>query len=141
MTLNDLIDDVNKFLNIDLKAKGRHRDLVYAKKVYSRIASLMGYGPSDIGLYINAKHDIMIFHNNTFDQVRPKEIDAYNKIIVKRNLPLDTIGNIRLLKESPEMIRITNKLSKLSLKDLKYFEKNRLDKFLEALQREKHFNF
>lgn len=139
--LEQLINDIQLHLGVDVKKKGRTRNTVYARKLYAKIALDYGIGPTEAGEAIKFPHDLMIYHHKTFPNVRPKELNAYNQIVKMRNLPMNLIENSRALRQSPTMIRILNKLAKLTPTDLKYFETHKLNTFLDSLEKEKLFKF
>ena len=140
--LEQLVDDINTELGVRIDKPGRKRETVYARKLFCYIAGKLNYGPTAIGRVFNKDHATALFHKNTFkDVVRVREFEAYNAIVRKRELPLDIIENIRVLKQSPTMKRVINKIASLEPKDLKYFEANRLDTFIESIEKEKIFKF
>jgi len=138
--LQQLAEDVNQELEVRIELAGRKQETVRARKLFCYIADLLDYGPSVSGKAFNKDHATAIFHAKTFPDVATnKEINAYNAIIEKRGLPLDKLENARVLRQSPTMVRIVNKLAKMNPSDLKYFESKRLDVFLDQLEKEQEY--
>ena len=62
--LNKLIDKVNFINCVDIRIKGRERDVIYAKKMYFHIAYCRGYSLHSISRTLNMSHATVIHHKN-----------------------------------------------------------------------------
>lgn len=77
MILN-LIED---FYGFSLKKSGRRQDLIYARKVYVKIARDRNHTFQSIGDVLEMNHATILHHYNSFNVVQKADIDAYNKAI------------------------------------------------------------
>ena len=121
MILSELIYVLSTTYGWDIAKKTRKREVVYARKVYCKIASDMGYGPSAIGSALGISHDLAIHHRDTFNVVMPRDIMAYNACIDYFNLPLNKISGINELRHGPMLAEVLEQASKFNSKDLRYF--------------------
>jgi hypothetical protein len=137
MKLEDLKIVLDELYGFDICKKSRKRKFVYARKVFVKLAYGYGYTWEDMKEVIGMTHDLCIFHHNSFTSVKPIDLDKYNAAITYFDLPMDKISSMSWYINGEKLHKIVEKLKVLSVKDLKYFEYSRVDRFLEAIQEEK----
>ena len=119
MKLEELTYVLEQLYDFKLWDKGRKGDVVCARKVFCKLASDMGYGPTAMGRATGQPHDLMIYHKSTFHSVMPIDIHHYNACIDYFNLPLNKISNIRELLYGNEINKAIEQLRDLNSKELK----------------------
>ena len=121
MKLEELTYVLEQLYGFKLWNKGRKGDVVCARKVFCKLASEMGYGPTAMSRATGQPHDLMIYHKNTFHSFLPIDLYHYNACIDYFNLPLNKISSIREMLDGDEMSKITKELKSLNSKELKHF--------------------
>lgn len=71
---------VESFYGLDLKSKRRHRELVYAKRVFSKLCRDNGYLYREIAKALACEHANVIHHVKYFNTVDELDLRIYNKI-------------------------------------------------------------
>jgi len=137
MKLQELKDLLDELYGFDISADTRKREYAYARKVFCKIAYDYGYRWKDIKVVIGISHDLCIYHHGTFNAINPIDLHNYNTAIKYFELPMEQIPSMSWYINGEMVQGIIEKLKKFSIKDLKYFEINRIDKFLKAVQDEK----
>lgn len=98
---------VEGFYGFDISNMGRSQDLVYAKKVFSKLARDRNHTYQAIGDSIRHNHATIVHHYNTFDVVLEHDMDVYNKCIsVYDMLPnlTDEALSIKIFANAPDDI-------------------------------------
>ena len=133
MTLEELKNKVNQEYNIDISERNRRRHYAYARKVYCKLAREMRFKCEDIGNTIGLKHDMAIYHKNTFNVVTEDDKLIYNKIIVDNHLNIDII-NIPKPKEIvlPEPISYKESLLLKIQKNVMQWNDEQINNFIET---------
>ena len=137
MTLEDLSRVTVEMYGFKLDERNRNRDVVYARKVFVKLAKDYGYRWHDIKPFIGSNHDLCIYHYDTFSTITPKDLDKYNILIEYFNLPMEKIPSMQWYIAGKDVMTIMKKLKKLSRKDLAYFKENTLEGFLKSLKKER----
>lgn len=79
---------VEELYGFDISKRGRRQDLVYAKKVYSKLARDMKHTFQSIGNSIGHNHATILHHYNSFNVVLPDDLEVYHKVLeVYETLP------------------------------------------------------
>lgn len=79
--LRVILDLVEDFYGFPLKKAGRRQDLIYARKVYVKIARDRNHTFQSIGDVLEMDHSTILYHYNTFNVVQKNDIDAYDKVM------------------------------------------------------------
>lgn len=140
MTSEQLKMFLDMAYGFDIGARNRKRAMVYAKKVHCKLCVDYGIGLTEAGAPINLAHDNVIYHNKTFDVVRPLDLHNYNAAIDYFNIPLRKIVSMDELTPKPELTELMRKLNCLSRKDFKYFMENKVTPFFRSLNMEREIN-
>lgn len=138
MKLSELLCFLSEQYGWNITVKGsRKRKIVNAKKVFAKFASDMGYGPSEIGHWLEVPHDLIIHYRKTFDAVLAVDVAAYNKCIDHFDAPLDKINGVLELTNGPMISKVMREVSQLNSKDLRFFADVVLPRFKERLENER----
>lgn len=73
---------INEHFGVAIESDSRARNVVYARKIYCKIA-YENYGNLSLerkALLINLKHDALIYHKNTFYLVYDRHKEYYEKL-------------------------------------------------------------
>ena len=111
---------VESFYGFDLNSKRRHRELVYAKRVFSKICRDNGYIYREIAKALDCEHANVINHINSFGTVDNIDLRIYNKInkvILNTDLADTDSLNFKALIYDYEA-KIDKLEARLSLKDV-----------------------
>ena len=138
-TLERLKDYLNEAYGFDITRDTRLRQVAFGKKVFCYIAKEYGFRVRDIKKTIKQPHDLVIYHHKTFHTVMPIDLDIYNKCVEHFEIPLETIPSTLWLSHGKQIHSMVDKMKVLSMKDLKYFEKRKLDAFIENVKKEQEF--
>lgn len=143
MTSKDIMQIVNKEFNLDVSIKTRKREVVYAKKVYIKLARECTLESLEqIGKNIDLKHDNICYHLRKIDCIFEDYKIKCNEIIKKYQLEAQPFKfSEEKKREIAENYILThfNELSTLSDSELKEFKETRLKPFLMMLKsRKKH---
>ena len=147
MTSKQIMHIVNKEFDLDVSIKTRKREIVYAKKIYIKLAREATLESLEqIGKNINLKHDNVLYHYNRTDYIFESYKTKCNEIIKKYKIKAQYFE-----KEEPVVIEQVdntsneailerfNELSALSEDELTEFRETRIKPFLMMLKsRKKH---
>ena len=136
MQLTILKTMLDQYYGFDILTKTRKQKYVYARKVLFKLASELGFGPTEIALNFDTSHDLIIHHNNTFGDVKGIDLMVYNRAIDSMELPIDTINSKTQLIYGDYISSMVKELSFLSVKELRRFNENKLKPFLQELKSE-----
>lgn len=136
MKLEDLKKFLDKVYGFDIATDTRKREYAYAKKVFIYLAREYGYKWIQMESIIGQTHDLLIYHHGTFSLVKPIDLENYNMAIEHFELPMDKIPSIGWFINGQTIMNMVAKMKGLSVKNLRYFETHRLDKFLKEIERE-----
>lgn len=136
MKLEQLKDFLDEVYGFDIKKNTRLRNYAYAKKVFIRVARDYGYRWIEMEPVIGQTHDLLIYHHDTFNTIKPIDLEKYNICIEHFNLPMEKIPSMSWFLHGEKLMSIIEKMKNLSGKNLRYFERHRLDKFLKEVERE-----
>ena len=81
MTLEQLIDEIHKYYQFDIRTKSRKREIVYAKKVFCKLGYEIGYTYDKVAAVLNANHDLALYHANSINDVEDRDKKIFDKII------------------------------------------------------------
>lgn len=102
-SLGTLIKILNGLYGFDITRKGRRREYIYARKVYSKIARGLGFTYQSIAGYIGANHATILHHVKTFHVVEEIDIENHDKCI--EILKAMTYITEELIEENPEILQ------------------------------------
>jgi len=133
INLQALKNEINEYYNIDIAEKKRSRPIAYARKIFSILGVTAGYNLTHIGSFMNLKHDTVIHHKNTYQNIYNEQKIYLNYLITKYKSTLSPLKTDKEIKMDNENILkvIYNDLSLLSNSDLIDFKQNRVDPFLK----------
>lgn len=102
MTIIQVKELLNRTYGFDIATKGRKREYVYARRVFSKLARDFGYTFQEVGDVIDCNHATIVHHIKMFSTVTDLDLRVYDKITdilnsskrlrPERNLD-DTISN------------------------------------------------
>ena len=118
---------------IDLKSKSRERKYAYARKVFCRLCVEMGFEQKEILKYFREYgRDLVTYHSKTFYIIKGIDLFVYNACIEEMNLPLRKYPNMRSLRFTEEVERMSYKLmSKLNKKELEFLDEYVINKYIK----------
>ena len=138
MKLNKLKETYDAEFGFDLFRTDRKRHKVYARKIFSYHARLMGFSFQEIGSCINVKHDNVIFYCNTIHTVTDREKEIFNKIVYslkQKFVPFKIQYSENLLVKVDDMTRsLFIELSTLTETQINDFRETRLKPYLLMLK-------
>lgn len=137
MTTKELKAVLDDMYGFDISTESRKECYAYARKVFIKLARDYGFGWVDMKAIIGQKHDLCIYHYSTFHVINPMDLEKYNAAIDYFELPMEKIPSMSWFINSAAVNRMMKKLTKLSSKDIKYFKKYRVDRFLDELKQER----
>jgi hypothetical protein len=98
--VNELKQIVNNVFLLDLESKNRKREVVDARKVYSKILRNIGYKYDVIGRSINKDHSTIVHYVSDIESIMPYDRDIKDKYIAceiafgrKKNYQLNDLLN------------------------------------------------
>jgi hypothetical protein len=136
MTLEELKYVLDQMYDFDIGRKTRKRQVVYAKKVFIKLAKEYGFDWIQMKKFVNLQHDNCIFHYKSFGDIKLMDLEKYNACIDYFNLPMMKYPTVSAINGSPLFDEITYKISGLGRRDMKYFKEKVLDTFLKKLEQE-----
>lgn len=136
MKLSELKYVLDELYGFDISARSRKREYVYARKVFITLARDYGYNWIDMHHVIDQKHDECIYHYRTFHVVNPMDLQHYNTCIDYFNLPMEKIPSMAWRQNGGLVQNMIDKMKEMSARDLRYFDRNRLDVFLKKVKEE-----
>tara|TARA_R110002049_G_scaffold231127_2_gene403411 strand:+ start:13112 stop:13570 length:459 start_codon:yes stop_codon:yes gene_type:complete len=136
MTLEELKYVLDQMYDFDIGRKTRKREVVYAKKVFIKLAKEYGYNWIDMKKFVNLQHDNCIFHYKSFGDIKPMDLEKYNAAIDYFNLPMMKYPTVSAINGSPLFDNIVYQLSGLGRRDMKYFNDKVLIPFFKKLDNE-----
>lgn len=89
MELINLIEKVNKVNGVDIRIKGRERDVVYAKKMYFHIAYQRGNSLHKIARTLNMNHASVLHHKNDTEWLLANDVNFKNKYLRCQGKPVE----------------------------------------------------
>ncbi len=102
--LNKLESIIESYFDFDIKEKNRERDIVNSRFIFSQIAyKYLKVSKSDIGRFLNKRHDLIIYYLNNFDGILTTDHvfrAIYNEIIGNE---IDNIKSIRKVSKATEI--------------------------------------
>ena len=147
MTSEQIMHIVNKEYDLDVSIKTRKREVVYAKKIYIKLAREATLETLEqIGKNLNMPHDNVLYHLRKLDCIYDSYKKKCNQIIKKYKIKaqyfekeeqvlveqVDDTSNKAILEQF-------NELSTLSYDELREFRETRIKPFLMMLKsRKKH---
>lgn len=147
MTSEQIMHIVNKEFDLDVSIKTRKREIVYAKKIYIKLAREATLETLEqIGKNLNMPHDNVLYHLRKLDCIYDSYKTKCNEIIKKYKIKaqyfekekpvvIEQIDN----KSNEAILERFNELSALSEDELTEFRETRIKPFLMMLKsRKKH---
>ena len=77
---------VEGFYEFDISQGGRQQDLIYARKVYCKLARDNRHTFQSIGDSIGMNHATILYHYNSFETVLPYDMEVYEKCLKVYNM-------------------------------------------------------
>ena len=84
--LNQLQEIVDNVFSVSIKSKSRHRNLVNARMVFSKIARGRSYGYCEIGRFLGKNHATIIHYTKNFDIYCMTDDELLNNYILCNNM-------------------------------------------------------
>ena len=135
ITINLIKTHLDLVYGFDVLKKSRKRKIVYARKVLITILVDYGFTHAEIKKeYDWIKHDICIFHRNTFNQITPIDLRIYNKCVEYFQLPIQIYNSVNGIDKNPSTASMIDTLLGLSRKDIKYFDNKIFKPFIRNLK-------
>ena len=78
----------------DVLTKRRKKEIVMARKVFVVLCLKYGYSHKQIREKTWVTHTMCIHNSNTFDQIRPIDLEIYNECIDFFNLPIQKYSSV-----------------------------------------------
>lgn len=139
VSLEQIKAHLDVIYGFDIAEHSRNQSIVGARKVFINLAHRYGYAWKDISPIIEQKHDTCIYHTKTFSAIRAMDLHVYNSCIGMFNLPLQKYDSISSIDGNPTTNKIISNLTRMSRRDIKYFNDKIWVKYITDLAQEKSF--